>query len=204
MITDAIEDAEFELPEDDLRTELTRLNNEVRSDLATLQTSNISESEKALTAIYSAVSDKYGINTSYQDFKSYLSGIADATKFDKAINDALGAKVTDAIATRAQMRLMASMGYVIDRMGTLIEQEAATSPVVTPEMVGMVQKSQEWVKMLQEIKANNPIKDPDKAIERALEADKREHPDKYKTGEGRTIETDNMALIQQLLTSLNS
>ena len=202
------QDAEFSMPEDELQTEFMRLTSASKKELTSYKNAHpptSSEADDALDTLYKAISEKYGVNTQHKDFKSYINSIAEETKLDKAVNDAISAKVIDSLVTRTKTKIMASTAFVLDRIQTLVEQEAASTGVITPELVGVAQKNLEWIDALNKIGAGLTIKDPDKTIERAIAMDKREHPEKYvETDKQNTDLSNNLAFIKQVLASLDS
>lgn len=199
------EDAEFTMPEDDLRNEFMKLSTTSHKDLAAINQETAAGTNDALDTLYKAISEKYGVNTQHKDFKTYMNTIAEETKLDKAINDAISAKVIDSLVTRTKTRIMASTAHVLERIQDLIEEEAATTGVITPELIGVAQKNLEWISALGKIRSEVTIQDPDKAIQRAISMDKREHPEKYKDANAEVTPdmSSNIAFIQQVLASID-
>ena len=199
------EDAEFTMPEEDLRKEFMKLSTTSHKDLAQLSQTPASGSNTALDTLYKAISEKYGVNAQHKDLQSYMSSIAEETKLDKAINDAISAKVIDSLVTRAKTRMIVSTTHVLERIQDLIEEEAATTGVITPELIGVAQKNLEWISALGKIRSEVTIQDPDKAIQRAISMDKREHPEKYNdnAAEATPDMSSNIAFIQQVLASID-
>lgn len=150
---------------DTLRNELLKLDNDISS------TSNITPSvaETGLQEIYDAISKKYGLDIGYKDFRSFIKTVADEDKLNMAMNEALGSKVVTAIAQRTQLKLIISMSYLIDRSLDLIEKEAKNSALITPELVGMIDRTIQWFQTLSDIKNSMHISDPDRTMSNLVE-----------------------------------
>jgi len=150
----------------ELRAEVSRLDTEISSQLTDVTPS---VSETSLQSIYSAISAKYNLDIGYKDFRDFIRTVADESKLNVAMNEALGAKVVAAITQRTQLKLIISMSYLIDRSLDLIEKESRNTQILSPELVGMIDRTISWFQTLDQIKSNIDISDPDRMMEKLIE-----------------------------------
>lgn len=165
-----------------LQNEVIRIDDKIRNELNLSRdfrgnklssindgdTDDTSIASDAMATLYTAISEKYNINASYKDFKSFIHGIVTESKMEGTINNALSSKVVSSLAKRTQLRLIISMAYLIERATNLIEEQSKIATVVTPELVTMIDRMGEWFAKMQEMIDTQSILDPDKTINRAI------------------------------------
>lgn len=155
---------------DDLRHEIKLLDTQVSSQLSDSRNVTPTLAEQGLREIYNAISSKYGVDLEYKEFRDFISSVADETKLTTAMNEALGSKVITSLTQRTQMKLMITMSYLVDKSLQLIEKETNTVNALTPELIGMIDKTVQWYQTLQQIKNEVHLGDPDKTMEILVES----------------------------------
>jgi len=153
---------------DDLRHDVVALDNSLDRQLA-LHDVTPSASEVAVQDIYDKISKKYGVQVGYASFKDFIHDVANNSVVQKEMLDAINAKVTTSIVQRTQLRIALSLSKLIDRMLTLVEKESDETEILTPEIVGSIDRALMYYQQLADIRDGITIQDPDRALERLSE-----------------------------------
>ena len=169
--TDDFNNYQYDVKEtsiDDLRYDVVALDNSIDRQLA-LHNVTPSESEVAVQEIYEKISKKYNVKVGYTDFKDFIHDVANNSNTQKEMLDAINAKVTTSIVQRTQLRIALSLSKLIDRMLTLVERESDETDILTPEIVGSIDRALMYFQQLSDIRNNIVIQDPDRTLQRISE-----------------------------------
>jgi hypothetical protein len=162
--------------------------------------------ERALNDIYDKIKEKYGLKTGASNFRDFIRGVVDETRVEHTVNLAIESKIVMSLATRMKTEMMIAMTELLERAIELIKQQAFTTECLTPELVGMIDKLGTWMLKIDELRDKVKIADPSKAIDRAIDADKRENPEKYSDpslSEDTSGDSNKLAMLRVMLASMN-
>lgn len=205
---DAYNDFSYEVIDDDraidtLRAEVLALDASVTSGMTNITPT---DAETGITDIFNQFAKKYNVDVEYKEFRTFLHDIASQSKFDNAITEAIGTKVLFSVARRTQMKLLISMSYLIDRTMDLMELQAKSDNIVTPELLVTIEKGMVWYQQIQQMMDSQKIQDPEKAIDKAVKQDMKENPDKYSIDDtstkAKSEDSTDVNLIKNLVKSL--